>query len=96
LGVRLAVGDTPDQLYALWDGAVGRSRSRLGAALADGGLGQLVHACGPDGRHASLRRLLGPWSPCVADKESEQVMPALLADHIAKAHARTRGFLAVP
>jgi hypothetical protein len=35
-----------------------RSRARLGAALADGGLGQLVHASGPDGRRASLRRLL--------------------------------------
>ena len=53
-----AAGDTPEQLYALWDGAVERSRARLGAALADGGLGQLVHASGPDGRRASLRRLL--------------------------------------
>ena len=53
-----AVGDTPEQLYALWDGAVERSRARLGAALADGGLDQLVHVSGPDGRHASLRRLL--------------------------------------
>jgi hypothetical protein len=26
--------------------------------LADGGLDQLVHLCWPDGRHASLRRLL--------------------------------------
>jgi hypothetical protein len=32
-----AAGDTPEQLYALWDGAVERSRSRLSAALADGG-----------------------------------------------------------
>jgi Protein of unknown function (DUF664) len=53
-----ATGDPPEQLYALWDGAVGRSRSRLGAALADGGLGQLVHVSAPDGRHASLRRLV--------------------------------------
>jgi hypothetical protein len=45
-------------LHALWDGAVERSRARLGAALADGGLGQLVHAPGPGGRRASLRRLL--------------------------------------
>jgi hypothetical protein len=48
----------PDQLYALWDGAVERSRARLAAALADGGLDQLVHMSYPDGRHASLRRLL--------------------------------------
>jgi hypothetical protein len=53
-----AVNDTPEQLYALWDGAVERSRARLDAALANGGLDQLVHVSGPDGRHASLRRLL--------------------------------------
>jgi hypothetical protein len=53
-----AADDAPEQLYALWDGAVERSRARLGAALADGGLGQLVHASWPDGRHASLRRLV--------------------------------------
>ncbi len=53
-----AADDTPEQLYALWDGAVERSRARLGAALAGGGLGQLVHVSGSDGRHASLRRLL--------------------------------------
>jgi hypothetical protein len=53
-----AAKDTPEQLYALWDGAVERSRVRLGAALADGGLDQLVHVSWPDGRHASLRRLV--------------------------------------
>ena len=53
-----AADDTPEQLYALWDGAVERSRARLDAALADGGLDQLIHVSGPDGRHASLRRLV--------------------------------------
>ena len=53
-----AADDTPDQLYALWDGAVERSRARLDAAVADGGLDQLVHVAWPDGRHASLRRLV--------------------------------------
>ena len=53
-----AAKDSPEQLYALWDGAVERSRARLGTALADGGLDQLVHVSGPDGRHASLRRLV--------------------------------------
>jgi hypothetical protein len=38
--------------------AVGRSRAKLDAALADGGLDQLVYASGPDGRRASLRRLV--------------------------------------
>jgi hypothetical protein len=53
-----AVDDTPEQLYALWDSAVERSKARLAAALADGGLDQPVHLSGPDGRHANLRRLL--------------------------------------
>jgi hypothetical protein len=53
-----AAGDPPEQLYALWDGAVERSRARLGAALANGGLDQLAHVSAPDGRHASLRRLV--------------------------------------
>jgi Protein of unknown function (DUF664) len=53
-----AAEDTPEQLYVLWDGAVGRSRARLSAALAAGGLDQLAHAHEPDGRHASLRRLV--------------------------------------
>jgi hypothetical protein len=50
--------DSPVALYALYDGAVNRSRARLGEALDDGGLDQLVHASGPDGVHASLRRLV--------------------------------------
>src|SRR5688572_12045330 len=37
-----AADDTPDQLYALWEEAVARSRSRVDAALADGGLDQPV------------------------------------------------------
>jgi hypothetical protein len=53
-----AADEPPEQLYALWDGAVERSRARLDAALADGGLDQLVHASWPDGRRASLRRLV--------------------------------------
>jgi hypothetical protein len=53
-----AADDTPDQLYALWDDAVERSRARLDAALADGGLDQSAHISGPDGVHASLRRLV--------------------------------------
>jgi hypothetical protein len=52
-----AAEDSPDVLYALYDGAVERSRSRLAAALERGGLDQPVHM-GWDGRHANLRRLL--------------------------------------
>ena len=53
-----AAQDRPDELYRLYDEAVERSRARLAAALADGGLDQLVHAHTDDGVHASLRRLV--------------------------------------
>jgi hypothetical protein len=53
-----AAADSPAELYALWDAAVARSRARLDAALSDGGLDQLVHLSSPDGRRASLRRLV--------------------------------------
>jgi len=53
-----AADDAPEELYALWDRAVERSRARFDAALADGGLDQLLHGAGPDGRHASLRQLV--------------------------------------
>jgi len=53
-----AADDTPEQLYALWDGAVVRSGGKLRAVLREGGIDQLVHVSGPDGRRASLRRLL--------------------------------------
>jgi Protein of unknown function (DUF664) len=53
-----AAADSPDQLYALYDGAVERSRASLAAALADGGLDRAVHASDDDGHHASLRRLV--------------------------------------
>ena len=55
---RSAAADRPEQLYALWNGAVERSRSRLAAALDRGGVDQLIHASDADGNHASLRRLL--------------------------------------
>jgi hypothetical protein len=53
-----AADDTPEQLYAFWDDAVARSRTTLAAALANGGLDQLADVSWPDGRHASLRRLV--------------------------------------
>jgi hypothetical protein len=56
---RTAAADSPQTLYALYDGAVERSRARLAAALEkDGDLGQLVGTRHSDGRQASLRRLL--------------------------------------
>lgn len=52
------VEESPAELYALWDGAVERSRARLAAALAAGDPSQLVEVSNEDGQHASLRRLL--------------------------------------
>ena len=50
--------DTPDELYALWDGAVERSRARFARALEEGGLDQLVEDTWPDGSRASMRRIV--------------------------------------
>ncbi|HET9142941.1 DUF664 domain-containing protein [Actinophytocola sp.] len=52
-----AAQDQPERLYGLWDDAVERSRARLAAALAEGGIDQPVHVSS-GGRHASLRRLV--------------------------------------
>jgi hypothetical protein len=53
-----AAEDSPERLYELWDDAVARSHTRLAAVLAEGGMDQPVDLTGPDGEHASLRRLL--------------------------------------
>jgi hypothetical protein len=53
-----AAGDSPEQLYTLWDETVARSRATLRAALADGGLEQLVHLSWPGLGRLSLRRLV--------------------------------------
>ena len=52
-----AADDTPEELYALWEGAVLRSRDRVDAALAQAGLDHEAHIA-DRGVHASLRRLL--------------------------------------
>ena len=53
-----AADDSPEELYALYDGAVARTRSRMRDALAHGGLDQLAHVASDEGEHASLRRLI--------------------------------------
>jgi hypothetical protein len=50
--------DTPEQLYALWQTSVDRSRAAVTEALADGDLGQLARQKWPDGLAPSLRRIL--------------------------------------
>lgn len=53
-----AADDTPDQLLAVWQGAVDRSRVLVGEALAEGGLGRPARRTWPDGRAPSLRWVL--------------------------------------
>ncbi|UYM05876.1 mycothiol transferase [Solicola gregarius] len=53
-----AADDSPDYLYALWDDAVARSRTRLASALASGGPDTPVELGWPDGRRPNLRRVL--------------------------------------
>jgi len=53
-----AADDTPEELYLIWDSTAERSRVRLKAALADGGLDQPVHLEWPGRGHLSLRRLV--------------------------------------
>jgi Protein of unknown function (DUF664) len=52
-----AAADPPEQLYALWDGAVRRSQARVEEALVAGGLDHEAHVA-DGGVHASLRRLI--------------------------------------
>ncbi|WP_380165168.1 DUF664 domain-containing protein [Jannaschia sp. R86511] len=52
-----AAADPPERLYAWYDEAVSRSRSRFAAAVATDGLGGRVHLGAPD-LVVSLRRLL--------------------------------------
>jgi uncharacterized damage-inducible protein DinB len=50
-----AADDSPEELRALWKGAVERSHAFLADALAVGGLDQRARRAWPDGRHPSLR-----------------------------------------
>jgi hypothetical protein len=51
-----AAADSPEELYALWRGAVERSRAAVAAALADGGLGQPAKFTTRSGTSPNLRR----------------------------------------
>jgi len=50
--------DPPEELYALYDAAVDRSRSVVRAAIAERGLGGDSGVTLDDGTHASIRRIL--------------------------------------
>jgi hypothetical protein len=53
-----AADDTPEDLMALWQAAVGRSRAAVAEALAAGGLDQPSRITLDNGESPSLRRLL--------------------------------------
>lgn len=52
-----ATADAPEQLYALWQDAVRRSRTAVAAALAEDGLDTVARRW-PRGRTATLRRVM--------------------------------------
>ena len=53
-----AADDAPDDLRALWRGAVERSRELTAQAMTTGGLDQLAKRTWPDGRAPNLRWIL--------------------------------------
>jgi uncharacterized damage-inducible protein DinB len=53
-----AAQDSPEQIFALWQESMDRSRSLVAEALADGGLERLPPRTWPDGRTPSLRWIL--------------------------------------
>jgi len=53
-----AANDTPEQLVAVWEQAVARSRAAVAGALSDGGLDQLAKRRWPDGRSPNLRWII--------------------------------------
>jgi hypothetical protein len=55
---RTGAAEPPDDVFALWQDTVTRSRKLLDEALATGGLDQLGKFSWPDGSTPSLRRLL--------------------------------------
>jgi hypothetical protein len=55
---RSAADDAPEELMALWQETVARSRAAVAEALDRGGLDQLAAFTTPDGESPSLRRIL--------------------------------------
>ncbi len=55
---RTAAEDSPEELYSLWNSAVGRSRALVAEALSEGGADQPSRLTWPDGRTPNFRRLI--------------------------------------
>jgi Protein of unknown function (DUF664) len=53
-----AADDSPEELYALWRGAVGRARAAWAKAIDEGGLDQPSVYTTPSGESPNLRRIL--------------------------------------
>ncbi len=53
-----AADDSPEELFALWEDAVGRSRALVAEAFADGGLERVTRRTWPGGEAPSLRWIL--------------------------------------
>lgn len=53
-----AADDSPEELYALWRGAVERSRAAVAALIANGGLDQPARLTTESGESPNVRRLL--------------------------------------
>jgi hypothetical protein len=53
-----AAADSPDELYALYDAAVTRSRATLAAYVAEGGLDRQVHVAEVVGQPVNARRVV--------------------------------------
>ena len=53
-----AAQDSPETLYALYDGAVARARTSLAAAIRAGGLDGPAQVTDGEGNHANVRRLV--------------------------------------
>jgi uncharacterized damage-inducible protein DinB len=53
-----AAQDTPEQLFALWQESVARSRSLVAEAMVEGGLDRLAQRPWPNGESPSLRWIL--------------------------------------
>ena len=53
-----AADDSPEELFALWEGAVALSRDLVAEAMADGGLDRLAARSWPDGQTPSVRWIL--------------------------------------
>ena len=53
-----AAGDTPEELYALWDMSVARSRAAKAEIVARGGLDARADVSLPDGSPVNIRRMV--------------------------------------